>query len=162
MREIQESQVALAKAIGESFHQTDKLVPLGRSGSFSVGTMVHGIWTGERACDLAWWAVASQMQDAMKDKHVIDHAWLAVLDGSPAESWALVTEPYLDQQQSLDLMRLAFDVMPDWEIDVHVLDKSQSSWNPGKCTPIVATFRPGRWEAFMRAALLWALNGPLG
>lgn len=154
-------QCILARHIGIQFHDCNQLVPTNRPGTFSIMPMTQGIWTDERASDLAWWAVAKQLDHLSGNSHIIDHAWLVSYAGRPTESWALVTEPYADEARERALTILADDAMSDWFLDVHVLDRTQSSWSPGACVPIVATFQRHCAPLFIRSALLWALDGRL-
>ena len=39
-----------------------------------------------------------------------------------------------------------------------IRDREESSWNPGCCTPIVATYVEGCVETFFRNAAMWALR----
>lgn len=154
------AQQHLANQVGVRFHQCDKLVATDSHGSFYAGPMGYGFWTDVRANDIAWWAVAMQLQH-LTTRHIIDHAWLVSYDKRPTETWALVTEPYTNEAEARSLAILAADAMAGWEIDLHVFPASESSWNPGQCVPIVATFRKDSAETFIRQAVLWALTGPL-
>src|SRR3954462_12192346 len=92
-------QRKLAKYVGQQFHNCDNLVPKGPHGSFGLSPMEHsGYWTDERAIDIAWWAVATQL-NGLFNRYIIDHAWLITYENTSTESWALVTEPYLDEVQ---------------------------------------------------------------
>ena len=154
-------QQALALHVGRQFHDTDQLVPAGRNGSFSLAPMGHGIWCGETPESIAWWALAHHLTKIVNNRQIIDHAWLMRFADRSGEHWALVTEPYMDPKDAEGLPYLAADAMPGWFVDVHVLEPAWSAWNPGECLPIIATFQPGRAEAFIRQAMLWALQGPL-
>lgn len=131
-------QIMLAKHIGRTYCETDKLVPLGRHGSFSVPPipLELRVWAGERLCDIAWWVVANRLGG-------IDHAWLFGWPDATREPWGLVTEPYADMDSALDTVRTASEAMPrwDWGIEFYALRPEQGSWNPPSCVPIIAVNR---------------------
>ncbi len=151
-------QLALAKRIGAEFCDCDNLIPLGSHSSFSVSSMSWDMWYDERICDLAWWAVGKQIEAHAGQAHVIDHAWVIGFGGKPHEPWALVTEPYIADDAATAIIHLANDAMAEWSVRVHLLPAVDSSWNPGQCRPIVATFNKGCVGSFMRTAVTWAIE----
>lgn len=147
---------ALAKHIGLQFYECDRIVPGER---FGIAPMASGnYWIDQRVSDIAWWAVAIRMAGLS----IFDHAWLARYDDKTNETWALVTEPYIEPGEANKLAIRATQEMAGWEICVRALPAKMGSWNPtGGCVPIVATFTRGHADWFIRKACLWALRGPL-
>ena len=149
----------LAQWIGTEFYQSSKLKPLGRHSSFDVSPPMLDLWYDRRLCDLAWWAVGRQIELAVEQHvHVIDHAWLAGYRDAEHEPWALVTEPYLAEAAAKSVVKRAEKAMLLWDVRVRYLPCAQSSWNPGACCPIVATFEDGSIRTFFRAAVRWAME----
>jgi hypothetical protein len=153
-------QRELARWIGATYHNTDKLMPLGRHGSFGILPRAAGFWIDERVSDLAWQSVARRFSQQADQFHVIDHAWIAGFSEQPHESWALVLEPYLSSEDIADriISHFAAIVEEEWPLTCAALRSDQSSWNPGNCYPLVFTFVPGCMERFVKAALRWWLD----
>lgn len=153
-------QQQLAREIGKAFHQTDKLVPLGPHSSF--GLMIRsdplGLWMEKTLGEIAWQAVALQLQRQGGRSHVIDHAWLAGFKDPPHEAWALISEPYLDAERAERIKEYFDEIADDWSLECEVLPAARSSWNPGQCTPLVFTFWSGHAAAFARKAVTWWLD----
>ena len=158
-------QMALARWIGVEFHETDKLIPLQPHSRMWVPPLpANDMWLGqlstERVDKLAWAAVAAQLSAPNPINHIIDHAWLFGFSEGEQEPWGFVAEPYLDAKAIDAHLYLARDAMAEWEVKIQDLNPAQSSWNPGNCTPIVATFVPGMMPRLIRRALCWALAEP--
>ena len=152
-------QRELAQWIGTEFYQSSKLKPLGHHSSFGVMPPMLDLWYDRLLCDLAWWAVGRQIELASEQiVSVIDHAWLAGYRGAEHEPWALVTEPYLKLADAKPLVTRAQKAMSGWNVRVKCLPLAQSSWNPGACCPIVATFEDGCIRTFFRTSVAWAMG----
>jgi hypothetical protein len=147
-------QRALARWIGQTCHSGADLVPLSHHSSFGPPTLAGGFWMERSAQDLAWGAVGIRIEEACRYAAVIDHAWLAGHARVPHEPWALVLEPYLSPEEAAPIA----PALAGWWLDVRVLPKRQSSWNPDQCLPIVVTFQRGCAEQFVVHALRWLLD----
>jgi hypothetical protein len=150
---IARRQAALAAEIGRTYPGGVELVPLGRPSSFGVPVLGGGYWMECSAQDLAWAAVALRIQEVCSAA-VIDHAWLAGHAQEPHEPWALVLEPYTSPEKVAPIA----PALAEWWLDVRVLPKRQSAWNPDGCLPIVMTFQPGCGERFAIHALRWLFD----
>lgn len=149
-------QRCLAKHIGIAFYNNARLIPLGRHSTFFASDQLKNIWYDRKVCDLAWWAVGRQIEKHGSQYSTIDHAWLAGYEDTPNEPWALITEPYIAERSARSVAHKAGCAMFTWGIDIHVLPAASSSWNPGHCVPIVATFRDV--GEFMCRAVRWGMG----
>jgi hypothetical protein len=146
----------LARSIGERFCETPQLKPIDVPGFFGAGFMdIQNVYD-EKLSMIAWTLVANHLEAESK-KRIIDHPWLVAFDGPPFEPWGFVSEPYLDDNEELraSLNRLS---RSGNFLQVQVLTKEQSAWNPGACLPIAVLIRNGELRPFVHWALLQIRN----
>lgn len=148
----QTCQRELCAWIGEHLVGGTKIVPLGRHSSWFIPPMpLDDNWLDARICDAAWWAVGSILGH-------MDHQWLFGWPDGPKEPWGFVTEPYLPVDDANAAVERARLMMTGWNVNLAVLRKDQSSWNPGACTPIVAWFSSGAMRPLVKNAMAWMLR----
>lgn len=129
-----------------------KFIPFGRHSSFSPPPMpLHEQFFDARMCDAVWWPVATMLGH-------IDHAWLFGMRDGCKEPWGFVTEPYLSEEEANAAVYLATDRMPDWGVTFQVWGKEHSSWNPGGCMVIIASFEPYSIRRLVQKATAWMLS----
>lgn len=148
-------QRRLCKEIATDFTEGASLIPLTRHSQFQVVSLpVDLLWAAYRPTwDLVWVVVADVMAKAAPHQHVIDHQWLFGYSSGWKESWGFVTEPYLDDGEAEVIARIVREQTIEWGIDIHVLPREKSSWNPGHTVPIVAIVREGGVRSLVAHAL---------
>jgi hypothetical protein len=58
----------------------------------------------------------------------------------------------VEEEDGKRLEAVQYDGLAVWDID---LSKPQSSWNPGRCLPLVFTFWVGWAETVLQSAFRW-------
>jgi len=153
-------QIELAKRVGLEFRQCPDIKPLGRHGSFNDNALpTWHFWHDEPIDKLVWWVVAQEINFTKECSGFFDHAWLFGHTGAKFEPWGFVTEPYMSDQDAIQVAQAVQSCLRGWGLDVHALSAEASSWNPGACPPIVVVqTRDADIVAFYRRALRLAIN----
>jgi hypothetical protein len=147
-------KLALARSIGERFLGTPKLKPAEAPGLLGSGIIdIQNVYD-DKVSTIAWTLLANRLAASVADR-IIDHPWTIVFDGPPYEPWGFVTEPYLDDSQELRESFERFVRLGHHWLQIEVLTKEESPWNPGACLPIAVLIREGQEE--LRGFVRWAL-----
>jgi hypothetical protein len=147
-------QLALARSIGQRFLGMPKVKPRAAPGLFGSGIISMQSVLDEKLITIAWTLLANRLADSCRER-IFDHTWMLAFDGPPFEPWGFVSEPYLDDTEELRGQLDHFTRVGHRFIEIHVLTKDESAWNPGSCLPIVGLVRKG--EVHLRSFVRWAL-----